>query len=222
MKRRFIPALLIAIGLSTVAMSAEQTPNFGIVNFGTCVSDSKLGKQEQASFESLKKQMSTLLEDTEKQLNDLAAKFNDPEYLDGLSPEAEEDLKNKFRTLNEDLSRYQNQYYQVMNQANMRVIQTLSVSINSASEKVAKDKKLYMVVNKDACFYYTPTLDVTSSVIAEMDKNFVLDSKKQADAQANAAIAPALEQKLDSKKQADAQANAAAAPAVEQKMEAKK
>lgn len=200
MKRRFIPVLITAMGLSSFAFSADAAPNFGIVNFGTCVSDSKLGKQEQASFENLKKQMSTLLEDTEKQLNELAAKFNDPEYLDGLSPEAEEELKVKFRTLNEELSRYQNQYYQVMNQANMRIIQTLSTSINSASEKVAKDKKLNMVVNKDACFYYVPALDVTSSVIAEMDKNFAQDSKKQPSAQANALEAPAAEQKMETKK----------------------
>jgi outer membrane protein len=170
------------------------------VNFATCVSDSKLGKQEQASFENLKKQMSSLLEDTEKQLNDLAAKFNDPEYLDGLSPEAEEELKVKFRTLNEELGRYQNQYYQVMNQANGRIIQTLSTSINTASEKVAKDKKLNMVVNKDACFYYTPALDVTTSVIAEMDKNFAQDSKKQATAEAEAPAAPVVEQKTEAKK----------------------
>ncbi len=180
MKNRFIPILLAAIGLSTAAFSAEPTPNVGIVNFGTCVSDSKLGKQEQASFESLKKQMATLLEDTEKQLGDLTAKFNDPEYLDGLSPEAEDELKNKFRNLNEELGRYQNQYYQVMNQANMRIIQTISTGINSASEKVAKDKKLNMVVNKDACFFYAPTLDVTNLIIAEMDKNFAVDSKKDA------------------------------------------
>jgi outer membrane protein len=189
MKSRFISALLIAVGLTSTALSADAL-NFGIVNFGTCVTESKLGKQEQASFESLKKQMTALLEDTEKQLNDLAAKFNNPEYLDGLSPEAEEDLKNKFRTLNEDLGRYQNQYYQVMNQANMKILQTLSTSINAASEKVAKDRKLNMVVNKEACFYFTPGLDVTNLIIAEMDKNFAQDSKKQAEVQANTGTAP--------------------------------
>jgi outer membrane protein len=172
MKRRFVPALLTLIALTTAAFGAESTQNYGVVNFGTCVSDSKLGKQEQASFEGLKKQMTTLLEDTEKQLNELSTKFNDPEYLDGLSPEAEEELKVKFRTLSEELNRYQNQYYQVMNQANMKVMQTLATSINTASEKVAKDKKLLMVVNKDACFYFTPGLDVTGLVVAEMDKSF--------------------------------------------------
>ncbi|MGC1879051.1 MAG: OmpH family outer membrane protein [Rhabdochlamydiaceae bacterium] len=202
MKKRFIPALLIATALTTGAFSAETAPSFGIVNFGTCVSDSKLGKQEQASFESLKKQMATLLEDTEKQLNELSAKFNDPEQLDGLSPESEEELKNKFRTLNEELGRYQNQYYQVMNQANMRIMQTLAISINTAAEKVAKEKKLSMVVNKDACFYYTPALDVTNFIITEMDKNFSQETKKQAAAVATipAEEQPVVEQKSENKK----------------------
>lgn len=173
MKRNFIPLFLTTLGLCTSAFGAEMAGNFGIVNFGTCASDSKIGRQEQASFEALKKQMSALLEDTEKQLNEMSAKFNDPEYLDGLSPEAEEELKNKFRTLNEELNRYQNQYYQVMNQANMRIIQTISSSVNTAAEKVAKEKKFNMVVNKDACFFYNPDLDVTPLIIAEMDKNFM-------------------------------------------------
>lgn len=197
MKCRFIPIVLTILGCSTTIFSAE-VPSFGIVNFGTCVTESKLGKQEQASFESLKKQMTSLLEETEKQLNDLSAKFNDPEYLDGLSPEAEEELKNKFRTLNDELGRYQNQYYQVMNQANMRIIQALSTSINTAAEKVAKDKKLNMVVNKDACFYYAPALDVTPLVIAEMDKNFAQDIKKVG-VQANVAETAPAEQKTEIK-----------------------
>ncbi len=183
MNRHFISILLLSTSLSVGAFAADAL-SIGIVNFTNCITDSKLGKQEQASFEALKKQMSSLLEDTEKQLNDITAKFNDSEYLDGLSPEAEEELKNKFRVLNEEMSRYQNQYYQVLNQANMRIIQTLSTSITQASEKVAKDKKLSAVLNKDASFYYTPALDVTSSVVTEMDKNFQMDAKQQSAAPA--------------------------------------
>ncbi len=172
MKFRFIPTAVLAMALTTMSFAAEPAPNVGIVNFASCVSDSKIGKQEQASFEGLKKQMSSLLEDTEKQLNELATKFNDAEFVDSLSPEAEEELKNKFRSLNEDLGRYQNQYYQVLNQANMKIVQTISTNINTAAEKVAKDKKLNLVVNKDACFFSAPTLDITSLVVAEMDKTY--------------------------------------------------
>jgi outer membrane protein len=207
MKNRFLFILCSAVALSTSAFAANEAPaNMGIVNFGSCVTDSKIGKQEQASFEALKKQMATLLEDTEKQLNEINAKFNDPEYLDGLSPEGEEELKTKFRTLSEELNRYQNQYYQVLNQANMRIIQQISGTINAAAEKVAKEKKLTMVVNKEACFFFNPQLEITNLVVAEMDKMFETESKKQAPA-APAAAAP--------------QAETAQAPAVETKSEAK-
>ncbi len=171
--------LFPVLGLCLSSLSAaEASESFGIVNFSTCIAESKLGIQEQASFEALKKQMTTHLEETEKQLSEMTAKFNDPDYLDGLSPEAEEELKGKFRALNEELGRYQNQYYQVMNQANMRIIQTLSTSINAASERVAKEKKLSCVLNKEASFYYLPSLDITKLIVAEMDKTFVPDTKK--------------------------------------------
>lgn len=182
MKRQWI--LSLAVLFATTA--AQASDHFGVVNFGNCIAESKLGKQEQTSFEALKKQLAAVLEDTEKQLNDLTAKFNDPEFLDGLSPEAEEKMKEKFRTLNDELGRSQNQYYQVMNQANMRVVQTLSSSVNAAADKIAKEKNLSLIVNKDACFYYSPSLDITSSVIAEMDQTFDLNNKKQVLAPAEA------------------------------------
>lgn len=182
MKNSLLTATFCALIATTAAHAADATSSIGVVSFSNCLSDSKLGKQEQSSFDSLKNQMSSLLEDTEKQLNDIAAKFNDPEYLDGLSPQAEEELKTKFRTLSEEMNRYQNQYYQVLNQANMRIMQTVSTGINTASEKVAKDKKLAVIVNKDACFYFSPSLDVTPQVVTEMDKNYEPESQKPATA----------------------------------------
>ncbi len=44
---------------------------------------------------------------------------------------------------------------------------------------MAKDKKLDYVINKEACFYYRPDLDMTTQVIAEMDKNFDVDAKSK-------------------------------------------
>ncbi len=168
MKRKFGIVALVLASLFASANAADV----GIVNFSTCIAESKLGKQEQGAFEALKNQMGSLLQDTEKKLTDLSSKFNDPEYMDGLSPEGEEKLKIEFRTLNEELGRYQNQYYQVLNQANMKIVQNLNATINVASEKVAKEKKLGVVVNKEACYFCSPSLDITSLVIAEMDKNF--------------------------------------------------
>ena len=35
-----------------------------------------------------------------------------------------------------------------------------------------------MIVNKEACFFYAPNLDVTDLIIAEMDKRFEEEKKK--------------------------------------------
>jgi len=168
---------LITFGLIATSATAAETPLIGVVNFASCIAESKAGKKEQENMESIRKQMSTLIDDTEKELKEISSKFEDTEYLDSLSPKAEEELKVKFQALQDDLGRYQNQFYQVLNHANYQMIQKISTTISKAAEKVAGQKTLDYVMNKEACFYIRPDLDVTSLVIAEMDKDFELDVK---------------------------------------------
>jgi outer membrane protein len=176
--RKFIVWAGSTCAIATATLSAAEAPSgLAVVNFTTCITDSLYGKNEQANFENIRRQLAGLIEDTEKELKEISGKFEDTEYLDSLSPKAEEELKGRFQALNEDLSRYQGQFYQVMQQANMQLIQKMSAQIARASERVAKQKKLDYVINKEACFYYRTELDLTSQVIAEMDKNFDSDSK---------------------------------------------
>jgi outer membrane protein len=175
--RRFFLSAATTLSLIAISATAAENPFIGVVNFATCITESKAGKKEQENMESMRKQMSSLIEDTEKELREIAAKFEDTEYLDSLSPKAEEDLKVKFQTLQEDLGRYQNQFYQVLNHANYQMLQKMSATIAKAAEKIADNRKLDYVMNKEACFYIRPDYDVTALVIAEMDNNFELESK---------------------------------------------
>ncbi|MBJ7449180.1 MAG: OmpH family outer membrane protein [Parachlamydiales bacterium] len=150
----------------------SSSSNVGIVSFRKCVEQSQQGKAEQAAFEALKNQMGAVLQKTEKELDDLSKKLQDAEFMDGLSPDAEQDLKLKFEGLNQEMGRYQNQYYQILNQANMKVVQVLSTQVATASSKVANDQGLMVVLNEDACFFYNSSLDVTQKVISEMDKTY--------------------------------------------------
>ena len=174
--KKFLPWTVAACGITFSLCAAEAT---SVVNFSTCITNSKYGKKEQENFENLRKQLAAMIDDTEKELKEISTKLEDSEYLDSLSPKAEEELKGRFQTLNEDLSRYQGQFYQVMQQANMQLVHKMSSQITRASEKVAKDKILDYVINKEACFYYRPDLDMTTQVIAEMDKNFDVDAKSK-------------------------------------------
>lgn len=169
---------LQAASQNKVEAKQEAKNEIGIVNFTSCITESKLGKKEQESLENVKQQMTSLIKDIEDQLNDITAKFNDPDFIDGLSPEGEQELKMKYQTLREEYDRYQNQFYQVMQQANMKLVQTVSSYVNAATDKIAKNKNLSLVVNKDACFSFRETFDITQEVIAEMDKVFE-DLEKQ-------------------------------------------
>ncbi len=169
--------VLTLLSVSSGLLALDSSIVIGVVNFATCVTESKYGKYEQEQLEKVRGQWNTILEETEKELKEISAKFEDQEYLDSLSPEAEEELKVKYKALNEDMMKYQNQLYQVLNQANYFFLQKMANSISKASEVVAKDKHLDMVMNKEACFYHKPNMEVTQLVISQMDKNFEVDSK---------------------------------------------
>jgi outer membrane protein len=201
MKKRYLVTAFILAGLQLCA--AEQ--KVGIVNMENVFMETKLGKQEQASFETMRKQFASLLEDTEKQLRDLNDQLSDKDTLDGLSPESEAEMKNKFAQLSEEMNRYQQQYYQFMQQGQHKIMQAVFGGITQASEKLAAAKGYTMILNKQACFYSAPTLDVTTDMIKEMDKNFEEEAKKQA------AATPQVEAKKE---------ETAAAPKAEEKTSA--
>jgi outer membrane protein len=177
--KKTIHTFFLLLALSTAPLAAADEPAIGIVNFAQCLSDSKEGKQQQASFEAMQKQIKTLLEDTEKQATELSANLNDPEFVDGLTREKEDELTAKLQALGQELDRQQKQYYQVLNQANMNVLHTMQGKINEASAEVAKEQKLLLVLNKEACFFTSPTFDVTKHVIDKMDKKFAVDAAKK-------------------------------------------
>ena len=171
MNRKNFVTLISSFALLFASSSyAVDAIKVGTVNFKVCVEESKLGKQEQASFETMKKQMENVVEEKEKVLNDLATKLNDPDQLDLMSPEAETELKRKFRGLSQELNQLQSQYYQTLQQANIKIVQTLSDSVTQASAKVAKDMKLDIVVNDETCFFASTALDISPKVVVEMNR----------------------------------------------------
>lgn len=176
-KRQIFILLTSLFCLSSLKSFATEEIPYGIINFESCVTESKYGRQEQESFEKIREQMTSMMTDIEKQLNEIATKFNDPEFVDSLSPEAEQEMKARFQTLSEELNRYQNQYMQVMQKANMKLMQTMNNHVSKASEVIAKQRKLPMVVREEACFFYNPSFDITNSIISEMDKSYDKEHK---------------------------------------------
>lgn len=179
-----------ALCIATAANAADARPannnatKVRVVNFKRCAEQSKFGKQEQTSFEAVKKQMETVLTDKEKTLNDMAEKSEDPDYLDSLSPEAETEMKRKFRTLNQEYAQLQQQYIQALQQTNFKIVQKLSESVAKAANAVAQQMGVDLVLNDEVTFFVAPGLDISSEVIVMLDKLFDQEASKPATAEA--------------------------------------
>lgn len=167
-KMRFILALAL-LSFSNAAFAATDL-EIGVVNFRKCVEQSKLGKEQQGNFEQLKEQMEKVLGEKEKVLNEMSNKFNDSDFMDSLSEQAEEEMKTKFRALTQELTQHQSQYYQMLNQANFQIIQQIQQAISQAAQKVGKQKDLKLIINEESAFYYDPALDISDAIVLTMDQ----------------------------------------------------
>lgn len=172
-------ATLLCSATVNAATTFEQSKplKIALVNFKTCVEKSKLGQKEQAAFDAMKKQMETILIEKEKALTEVSSKFNDIDYLDSLSQEAEAELKKQFRTLNQEFNQQQTQFYQALSQTNVAVIQRLTDAVTKAATDVAKKNQIDLILTEDSCFYGSPAIDISPMVVTIMDENFEKESK---------------------------------------------
>ena len=159
---------LLTIVAFLFAVSIAEAAAVGTVSFKAVIEKSAVGKQEQARFEQMRKQMEQSLSQKEKELNELAPKFNE-EYLDSLTPEAEKDLKEKFNALSQELTQKQNEFYQSLNQAQMEVMQRVYEMISEASKSLAAEKGLDLIINDEVCFFKAEKMDVSSEIIKKLD-----------------------------------------------------
>jgi outer membrane protein len=185
--RRYMALVLCAAAVAVVPTTVEGAStaptsrplSIGFANFKTVVEQSKVGKQEQATFDGMKKQMESILSEKEKALNEMATKFNYVDYLDALSPEAETELKRKFRAQSQEYQQQQQQYYQSLQQANYKILEKLADAVAKAAKEVAKENKLDVIYNQEGAFYYAPEFDVSSLIVAKMDVLFEKEAKEQ-------------------------------------------
>lgn len=163
---------LMATFLGTSTLQGAEGVSMGFVNFKRCVEESAVGKKEENAFTEMKEEMQKQLETKEKELSEMQMKFNDPDFLDSLSPEAEAQMKQRYTTSAQELSQLQNRYYQMLNQANFKIIQGLTDSVSEAAAVVAKEKKIQVMLNVDSAFYVDDSLDTTEAVIEQMNRTF--------------------------------------------------
>ncbi|MBS0615414.1 MAG: OmpH family outer membrane protein [Verrucomicrobia bacterium] len=174
------------LALSTLLMGsalfgADATSKIGIVDFQQCAMESAVGKKEEENFAALQKQISSLMEDTGKKYKELDDKLNDKDFTDGLSPEGRKELESKRDNLAQEMQRYQQQQYMVLNQAHQKRIQNIRTAAAEAAVAVAEKQGVSVVLDKNETLFALDSLNMTKDIIAKMDENFEKENKKAAE-----------------------------------------
>lgn len=167
--------LLLFISLSLVsspAFAASSTSTIGIVNLRRCLEESALGKKEAAEFEKMKKQFSNSMGKMEEELSSIYSKLQDDDYMEGLSESAATELRKKFEELSAEYNTAQGQYYQILNQSNLKRMQKIMDEVKKASEIVRVQEGLSMLLNEDVVLAIDASADKTDDIIKILDDSF--------------------------------------------------
>lgn len=167
--------LLLFISLSLVsspAFAASSTSTIGIVNLRRCLEESALGKKEAAEFEKMKKQFSNNMGKMEEELSSIYSKLQDDDYMEGLSESAATELRKKFEELSAEYNTAQGQYYQILNQSNLKRMQKIMDEVKKASEIVRVQEGLSALLNEDVVLAVDASADKTDDIIKILDDSF--------------------------------------------------
>jgi outer membrane protein len=158
------------LGILSVLAATTAHADFGYVDFSRVLQNSSRAKQEEKSLQALQKELEDQVTKVEKEITQLAERLQDPDYIDSLSQEAEQEQKARLRMMTEDRMRLIQQVTQRFQQAQQQILQTLGGMVAQASAEVAKTKRLNGVLNREAFFFADPAMDCTDAVTTLLDK----------------------------------------------------
>ena len=164
--------MLALFSVTALSYADAEEMRIGVVDFRTCLEKSYIGQAEQQKLEAMRNEMVNSLEGKEKLLTEVMDKLKKPEYLDTLSPQAEEELQKQYASLSEEIQMYQNQAYQALNQAQMKMFQSVSEQVAKSAEYLARENNLDIVLNQESCFYFKRPLEMTQIVVQELNRHF--------------------------------------------------
>lgn len=170
--KNLLRGVLFLSVFASASIFADENFRVGVVDFGACVGKSYLGQQENSKWESMRSEMITMIEAKQKELQEIADKLNNSDYMDTITAEAEKELEMKARTLSEELQLLGNQSDQALQQASNKIMQNLKSEVDKACEYIAREKNFDYILNKDTCFYFKRPTDITPLVIQEMNRHY--------------------------------------------------
>jgi len=172
--KKFLTLALLTLGSLS---AAETTSKIGFIDFERCSTDSKVGKEEYSAFNALQNKAMADMQAMDKERQELAEKAKDQDYLDGLSPEAQNELNQKIQNQQMKMQMAGESYQNTLRQMYEAMEQKITSSVTTASKKIAEEKNLDFVFPSKLCIVSRDQMNVTSEVIKKMDELFDTEQK---------------------------------------------
>ncbi|MEF9519972.1 OmpH family outer membrane protein [Chlamydia crocodili] len=168
----FLALLTLAGTQQVFADNDSLEGNLGVVSLKRCLEESAFGKKETEELENMKQQFSKNSEKMEEELTALYNKLQDEDYIESLSSSAADELRKKFESLSAEYNALQSQYYQMLNQSNMKRVQKLIQEVKKASEVVRIKEGLLAILNDEVVLSIASSADKTNEIIKILDESF--------------------------------------------------
>lgn len=163
---------LIKISVLLVAfftVGSVFAANYGVIDMQQVVTKS-------SKADDLKKQLETKFSSQKKEIDDMTAslqadlaKYQKDKAV--MSKKDSEAMQKKISTAESKLQQKQATLQQQVQEEQTKKMNEFMASVQDASKVVAKDKKLDLVLPKNAVVYFDNSSDVTDAVISQMKKS---------------------------------------------------
>ena len=157
-----------AFALTLMAVNAFAQMKLAVVEPERIMDESKEGKRVQAQLKAYHDQKQGEITAKEAELKALDEKAKDPKLAD----DKKEELANQFKQKYYEYQAFAKASQEDMESRQNKALQDLQVKISAVVSKYAASKGLSLVLSKRICLYNADALDVTSDIIAEMDKAY--------------------------------------------------
>lgn len=171
MKKTIIATILMMILLSTMAFA--ETAKIVYVDTDRIMSESKLTKEAQKTFQIQQQQWQDKLTQMQSNIDKLSADYKAKELV--LTEEGKKEAQAKLLKLDKEIKKYYNDIYGDNGKAttkNNELLQPILEKLKGIIEDIAVKNNYSLILDSSAgtVLYAKPTMDITDQVIEELDK----------------------------------------------------
>jgi outer membrane protein len=167
MRKFFIVLTALIVSMISFSIFAQQV-KIAVVNPQQIIEKSKEGQRIKVFLQTFFDSKQTDINAKETELKALDEKIKDPK----IAEDKKEDLRSQFQQKLYEAQAFAKSSQDDMDQKSTKMKEEFGLKLDEVVKKYATSKGISLVLEKNITLYSADTMDVTTDIIAEMDKAY--------------------------------------------------